>query len=342
MPPQSAILTIADWWMWCNCGDTPMNFNLVTGGAGFIGSHLVDALLSRGDKVESMDLRLNSYHDADEQFRNTVWDVRLPFELNPDSTIFHLAALADIVPSIEDPLTYFHTNITGTLNALEAARKSGCRKFVYAASASCYGKLPPLPTNENDGIYPQYPYALTKYMGEQLVLHYAQVYKLPVISLRLFNVYGTRARTTGTYGAMFGTFLTQIINNQPITIVGDGTQRRDFIHVSDVVRAFIKAADSDRNGIYNVGGGDPVSINDIANLLGAQERTYLPKRPGEPDITYADISKIDYQLGWNPEVSIQDGIKELLANIEHWKDAPLWDKEKIGQATAEWFKYLEA
>lgn len=319
-----------------------MNFNLVTGGAGFIGSHLVDALLSRGDKVESMDLRLNSYHKADDQFKNTIWDVRLPFELTQNATIFHLAALADIVPSIEDPQTYFHTNVSGTLNALEAARKSGCKKFIYAASASCYGENPSLPTNEFDLACPQYPYALTKYMGEQLVLHYAKVYKIPAISLRLFNVYGTRSRTTGTYGAMFGTFLAQIINNKPITIVGDGEQRRDFIHVSDVVGAFIKAADSDRNGIYNVGSGLPVSVNEIANLLGTKERTHLPKRPGEPDITCADISKIKSDLEWEPETSIKDGVQELLANIDHWRDAPVWDGDSIKKATEKWFECLVA
>lgn len=306
-----------------------MGVDIVTGGLGFIGSHLVDALRSAGREVFIIDNK----HDPLNDIR-----LNLPLPQKVDR-IFHLAALADIVPSIENPTLYYDTNVTGTLMALETARRYNAR-FIYAASASCYGNKPVTPTPECNTCDPQYPYALTKRLGEEMVLHWSKVYKIPAISLRLFNVYGTRSRTNGTYGAMFGTFLAQMANNKPITIVGDGTQKRDFIHVSDVVKAFIKAADSDGNGVYNVGSGKPVSVNEIADILGAGDRIYLPKRPGEPDVTCADIHKITRELDWKPSVDIKDGIADLLANIEYWKDAPVWDAENIGRATKRWFECL--
>lgn len=306
-----------------------MGFDIVTGGAGFIGSHLVDALRNSGREVFIIDNKINP-----------ACDIRFPQSIPSNiDRVFHLAALADIVPSIEEPVRYYDVNVTGTLMALETARRYNA-KFIYAASASCYGDSPFLPTTEQEIASPQYPYALTKYMGEQLVEHWSKLYKIPAVSLRLFNVYGLRSRTSGAYGAMFGTFLAQIINNKPITIVGDGKQKRDFIHVSDVVKAFIKAADSDRNGVYNVGSGNPVSINEIADILGAKDRVYIPRRPGEPDITCADISKIEHDLDWHPQTSIQDGIAELLENINYWEDAPVWDAENIGKATERWFECL--
>lgn len=307
-----------------------MGIDIVTGGAGFIGSHLVDALKAAGRQVMVIDNKDNPSGDIRKQ-------QPIPQDID---RIFHLAALADIVPSIENPVEYYDVNVNGTFMALETARRYGA-KIIYAASASCYGSNPIAPTIEEHTRTPAYPYALTKYLGEQLIMHWSKVYKIPAVSLRLFNVYGTRSRTTGTYGAMFGTFLAQIANDKPITIVGDGTQQRDFVHVSDVARAFIKAADSDRNGIYNVGSGNPVSINAIADLLGAQERVYLPKRPGEPDVTCADIHKIERELEWQPQVSIEEGIKELLANIGYWKDAPVWSADSIKEATKGWFECLQ-
>lgn len=309
-----------------------MSIDIVTGGCGFIGSHLVNALHGIGRDVHILDIKSENPRDIRQQLSS-----HFPRSID---TIFHLGALADIVPSIENPRDYFETNVAGTFNMLEFAREVGCKRFIYAASASGYGDNAPSPTSEIYPYNPKYPYALTKCLGEQLVAHYAQVYKIPAISLRLFNVYGTRSRTNGTYGAMFGTFLTQIANDKAVTIVGDGEQKRDFIHVSDVVKAFIKASYSDRNGIYNVGSGKPESINHIADLLGVKERIYLPKRPGEPDITCADISKIKSELGWEPKISIEEGIKELLDNIDYWKDATLWNSESIGKATERWFECL--
>ena len=173
------------------------------------------------------------------------------------------------------------------------------------------------------------------------MLHWSKVYDLPVISLRLFNVYGTRSRTSGTYGAVFGVFLAQKLAKKAFTVVGDGSQTRDFTYVSDVVRAIICAVKSSKIGeIYNVGSGQPVSVNRIVKLLGAEKITYIPKRPGEPDKSLASINKIKKELGWEPKIKIEQGVEELLKNINYWKNAPVWDKESINIATKEWFKFL--
>ena len=177
-------------------------------------------------------------------------------------------------------------------------------------------------------------------MGEELVIHWEKVYNLPAISLRFFNVYGPRSRTSGTYGAVFGVFLAQKLANKPFTIVGDGNQTRDFTFVSDIVSAIDSAVNSSLSGkIYNVGSGKSISVNRIAELLGGS-KTYIPKRPGEPDSTFADITKIKRELNWKPQFSIEDGIKVLLENIDYWKDAPVWNEKSISEATKDWFKYL--
>jgi len=255
--------------------------------------------------------------------------------------VFHLAGIADIVPSIEQPDAYFHNNVLGTLNVLQCALAAGAKRLVYAASSSSYGIPDRYPTPESAAIRPQYPYALTKYMGEELVLHWAQVYKLPALSLRLFNVYGPRSRTTGAYGAVFGVFLAQKLNGRPFTVVGDGTQTRDFTFVSDVAEAFIAAAESDVVGeAMNVGSGDHYSVNRLVELLGG-DVTHIPKRPGEPDCTFADTSKIRALLGWQPRVSLDQGVARMLERIEDWRDAPVWDPSSIQSATASWFRYLK-
>lgn len=255
--------------------------------------------------------------------------------------VFHLAGIADIVPSIEQPDAYFHNNVLGTLNVLQCALAAGAKRLVYAASSSSYGIPDRYPTPESVAIRPQYPYALTKYMGEELVLHWAQVYKLPALSLRLFNVYGPRSRTTGAYGAVFGVFLAQKLNGRPFTVVGDGTQTRDFTFVSDVAEAFIAAAESDVVGeAMNVGSGDHYSVNRLVELLGG-DVTHIPKRPGEPDCTFADTSKIRALLGWQPRVSLDQGVARMLERIEDWRDAPVWDPSSIQSATASWFRYLK-
>ena len=187
-----------------------------------------------------------------------------------------------------------------------------------------------------------YPYAFTKYIGEQYLLHWAQIYQIPCMSLRLFNVYGPRSRTSGTYGAVFGVFLAQRLAGKPLTVVGDGNQIRDFVFVTDVADAFLLAAQSPAaNEVFNVGSGRTYSINHLVELLGSEAGVVnIPKRPGEPDCTHADISRIQAQLGWSPKVPFEQGVNILLSHIEHWRRAPVWDEESISEATSDWFRYL--
>ena len=323
---------------------------IVTGGAGFIGSHLVDKLLADGHQVMVIDnfstgrsenlshLTVNpdfsivkadvsDYDSIFTHFKDVDW-------------VFHIAALADIVPSIQKPQDYFKANVDGTFSVLEASRKNKVKRFIYAASSSCYGIPDVYPTPETAEIRTEYPYALTKYLGEQLVIHWAKVYNLPVVSLRFFNVYGPRSRTTGTYGAVFGVFLGQKLHGKPFTVVGDGTQTRDFTFVTDVVNACVMAAESDiTNEVMNVGSGNTYSVNYLVELLEGNV-VHIPKRPGEPACTHADITKIRKLLGWKPMVSFEEGVKIMVDKIHDWENAPIWTPEKIDKATKDWFKYL--
>jgi UDP-glucose 4-epimerase len=322
---------------------------IVTGGAGFIGSHMVDLLLERGFSVRVID-NFTGGHAANlrhhEGNPDLVVDHRDIRGLAADdavfsgaSLVFHFAGIGDIVPSIEKPADYMDVNVQGTVRVLEGARWAGVDKFVYAASSSCYG-LADTPTTESHPIMPQYPYALSKNQGEQAVFHWHQVYGLPVNAVRIFNAYGTRVRTTGAYGAVFGVFLKQKLAGKPFTVVGDGTQTRDFLYVTDVARAFLAAAETERMGqVFNIGAGDPKPVNRLVELIGGPV-TYVPKRPGEPDCTWADISKIRDELGWEPLVSFEDGVALMMADIEHWRDAPLWEPASIAEATKTWFTYL--
>jgi UDP-glucose 4-epimerase len=323
---------------------------IVTGAAGFIGSHLCDLLLADGHEVVGIDdfstgreanLREAKKSSNFSLLKKSVIDLKSS-DL-PDcsgSWFFHLAGRADLVPSIQKPEEYYSVNVEGTFRALEAARQSGCARFIYAASSTCYGIADQVPTPEAFPCVPRHPYGLTKYLGEQLAMHWALVYKIPTVSLRLFNVYGPRSRTTGAYGAVFGVFLKQKLAGKPFTVVGDGTQTRDFTFVTDVAAAFLAAAKSDVAGeVMNVGSGGTYSINRLVQLLGG-EVTYVPKRPGEPDVTFADTAKISRLLHWKPQVPFDDGVKKMLAVIEDWREAPLWDSDSIAEATKDWFKYL--
>jgi UDP-glucose 4-epimerase len=325
---------------------------LVTGGAGFIGSHLTELLISKGHQVLAVDnlsvgktknfanvekspnfkfieLDVSDYHALSKAFVDIEW-------------VFHLAALADIVPSIDNPEAYFQANVVGTFNIAKLSKENHIKRLVYAASSSCYGIPKNFPTTEDDQCDPQYPYALTKYLGEQILNHWNTVYKLPVVCLRLFNVYGPRARTSGTYGAVFGVFLAQKLAGSPFTVVGDGSQTRDFTFVSDVCDAFLAAAESEISGeIMNVGSGNTYEVNKLVELLDGPV-VYIPKRPGEPDCTFADISKIKTMLPWSPTINLEKGVAIMLDHIDDWRDAPLWDSSGINRATESWFKYLGA
>jgi UDP-glucose 4-epimerase len=323
---------------------------IVTGGAGFIGSHMVDLLVAEGHRVHVIDnlsggRRENLAHLAgNPDVRLHEGDIR---NLEPGDPlfqgaerVFHFAGIGDIVPSIERPVDYMAVNVMGTVKVLECARAAGVKKVVYAASSSCYG-LAATPTGEDHPLDPRYPYALSKYMGEQAAFHWHQVYGLPVNSIRIFNAYGTRSRTSGAYGAVFGVFLRQKLAGKPLTIVGDGTQSRDFLYVTDVARAFYIAGTTPLTGrIYNLGAGNPQSVNRLAELLGG-ERVTLPKRPGEPDCTWARIDRIRTELGWEPKVSFEEGVGKVLADIDYWRSAPLWDPDSIAEATRTWFQFMK-
>ncbi len=322
---------------------------LITGGAGFIGSHMVDLLLERNYLVRVIDSLFGgreanlAHHKNNPDLSISYSDIRAHQPGDPlfDGVdyVFHFAGIGDIVPSIERPLEYMSVNVQGTVHMLECARHAGVKKFVYAASSSCYG-LAATPTTEDHPIAPQYPYALSKYQGEQAVFHWHHVYKLPVNSVCIFNAYGPRVRTTGVYGAVFGVFFRQKLAGKPYTVVGDGKQTRDFVYVTDVARAFLAAAETSTSGErFNVGAGNPQSIKHLVELLGG-EVVYVPKRPGEPDCTFADITKISRQLGWRPDIPFDEGVRRMLVDIERWEDAPLWDPASIAKATETWFRYM--
>jgi len=323
--------------------------SIITGGAGFIGSHLAEKLVKLKHKIIIIDnlsngkisnlKNLSSYTFVKQDISKD--NVRWKKYFSKADFVFHLAALSDVVPSITNPRGYFNSNVVGTFNVLEACKKNKKIRFLYVASSTCYGIPDNYPTKEKSKISLKYPYALTKNIGEELTLHWGKVYKFKAFSARLFNVYGERSRTSGTYGAVFGVFLAQKLANKPFTIVGSGNQKRDFTYVSDVVEAMIKIIKSRYYGeIFNVGSGDTVSVNKIAKLIGGK-KTNIPKRPGEPDITYADISKITRKLKWNPKVKIEQGVLKLKKNINLWRGAPVWDAKKIKIATKDWFKYLK-
>ncbi len=322
---------------------------IVTGGAGFIGSHMVDLLVENGFFVTVIDnlsggreSNLSQHKDNKnvEFIETDICKIKYNDKNFSDTDfVFHFAGKGDIVPSIENPDEYMNTNVNGTLQVLQASKEAKIKKFVYAASSSCYG-LAETPTKEDNAIDTKYPYALSKYIGELVVLHWGKVYNLPVNSIRIFNAYGTRVKTTGVYGAVFGVFFKQKLSKKPFTIVGDGEQKRDFVYVTDVARAFYLAATTEKNNqIYNLGAGNPQSINKLIEIIGG-DKIHLPKRPGEPEITHADINKITNELGWSPLINFEDGVEKMIAEISNWEEAPLWDKDTIEEATKIWFKYM--
>lgn len=327
--------------------------SLVTGGCGFIGSHMVDRLLAEGHKVRVIDnfstgRYENLAHHRDnpnlEVMEADICDREKIAPMFKDvDWVFHFAAFADIVPSIQKPEEYFHSNVDGTFSVLQLSREYNIKRFIYTASSSCYGIPDKFPTDENAEIRPEYPYALTKRLGEELALHWCKVYGLPVVSLCLFNVYGPRSRTSGTYGAVFGVFLGQKLAGKPYTIVGTGEQTRDFTYVTDITDAFYTAANSNICGErFNVGSEHTYSVNRLVELLGGREANtaHIPKRPGEPDCTWADTTKINQILNWHPKVTLEEGVQHILENIDYWRKAPVWTPESIKEATADWFKYL--
>jgi UDP-glucose 4-epimerase len=324
---------------------------VVTGGAGFIGSHMVDLLLSKQyhvkviDNFSGGDKKNLSKHLNNKFLKIYNLDIR---NFNKIKNIFinayyvfHFAGKGDIVPSIDNPSEYISTNVHGTQSIFEACRLNNVAKFIYAASSSCYGKTGRFKVSETYKISTEHPYALSKYLGEQLVLNLGKIYKLKVVSLRIFNAYGPRVKTTGAYGAVIGVFFKQKLSSKPLTVVGDGNQTRDFVHVKDVVNAFYLAAKKKVNSkVFNIGFGKPISVNYLANLIN-KNKVYIPDRPGEPRHTWANISKASKELKWKAKINFSEGIKEMLREIHLWKNAPLWNKKNIKKVTKNWFKTLK-
>ncbi|NJL56778.1 NAD-dependent epimerase/dehydratase family protein [bacterium] len=296
---------------------------LVTGAAGFIGSHLCDRLLALGHRVIGLDNFTTGRMENLQQARSCpefsllqkdVADIT-PEDIRHVDWVFHLAGLADLVPSIQNPDKYYHTNVHGTFKLLEACRQVSIQRFVYTASSTCYGIPDQYPTPEIYPCAPEHPYALTKYLGEQLVMHWAKVYKLPALSLRLFNVYGPRSRTTGAYGAVFGVFLAQKLAGKPFTVVGDGKQTRDFTFIADAVAANLAAGSVDAavGEIFNIGGGSRVVLMDVLatmeEIVGQPiKRDHKGLAMGDARHTAADVSKARKILEYNPQVSLRDGL----------------------------------
>lgn len=294
---------------------------LVTGGAGFIGSHLVDELIRRGYHVRVIDnLVAGKKEHVNPKAEFHEIDICDEAALHPvmkgADYVFHLAALPRVQYSIENPHETNDVNVGGMLNVLHAAKNAGVRRFVYSASSSAYGDQPALPLHEGLPALPQSPYGIQKYVGEHYARAYAEIHDLPTVSLRYFNVYGPRMSLDGAYALVIGAFLKQRLEGKPLTVTGDGEQTRDFTHVRDVVRANIMAAEHEglgRGEVLNIGAGRNVSIKKLAEMMGGQIE-YIPARK-EPKHTLADNQRARALLGWEPEVDFDDGVREIL---EEW------------------------
>jgi UDP-glucose 4-epimerase len=303
--------------------------SLVTGGAGFIGHHLVRALVERGDEVWVLDdfstgsrERLHSgatLAEGDIRDRSMVESL---FRGERFDAVYHTAALARVQPSVRDPINTHDVNVTGTLNLLKAAAGTGVRRFVYSSSSSIYGDQSGLPFHEGMIPNPMHPYGLQKWMGEELCRVWSKVYGLDTVALRYFNVYGPGMIEEGAYCTAIQAFLGQCRRGEKLTLVGDGSQRRDFTHVSDIVSGNLLAAYAAGRfdgEAFNLGYGGNVSIREVADrILNAYGRSWqedvswLPARTNEPMATLADRSKARRALGWEPKVAFADGLEELL------------------------------
>jgi UDP-glucose 4-epimerase len=289
---------------------------LVTGGAGFIGSHLVERLHALGHKVRVLDNlsqgRIEWVHPSTEFIEGDISQLSVCRRACEGvAGVFHLAAMSKVAPSIDKFEFCTEQNIIGTQNMLIAARDAKVRKLVYSGSSTYYGNSPP-PQAESALPNCLNPYAVSKYVGEQFCEIFTRLYRLPTVTLRYFNVYGSRQPAVGTYALVLGIFLDQWRRGEPLTIHGDGSQRRDFIHVSDVVEANLAAYASDVEGMaMNVGSGTNISIREMAGMISPRQ-VFLPRRTGDAEVTLADISRIRRLLKWEPKMSFADGLQQLL------------------------------
>ena len=291
---------------------------LVTGGAGFIGSNLTDELIKRGHEVLIIDnLSSGKKEHINPEAKFFELDLRDFEKIKPVfenvDFVFHVAAVPRIPLSIEKPIETNEANVTGTLHVLVASKEAKVKKVIYSSSSSVQGKQVKMPMKESGICAPLNPYALQKYVGELYSKIFHEIYGLPTVSLRYFNVYGPRQPEKGTYAPIIGKFLSQKAEGKTLTITGDGNQTRDFTHVSDVVNANILAMESEKVGkgeAINIGAGKNYSINQIAELIGG-ETTYIPLPAGEMRDTLADISLAKELLGWEPKTTLEEGINRL-------------------------------
>jgi nucleoside-diphosphate-sugar epimerase len=289
---------------------------LVTGGAGFIGSHLTERLVALGHRVRVLDNLTQGRREwvpaAAEFIEGDITDLALCRRASEGvAGVFHLAAMSKVAPSIDRFEFCTEQNIIGTQNVLLAARDAGVRKVVYSGSSTYYG----------NGAAPQAetalpnclnPYAVSKYVGEQFCEIFTRLYRLPTVTLRYFNVYGARQPAVGAYALVLGIFLDQWRRGEPLTVHGDGAQRRDFVHVSDVVEANLAAYRGEAAGVaLNVGSGKNISIQEIAHSISSRQ-VRLPRRAGDAEVTLADIGKIRKLLRWEPRVSFTEGLRGLM------------------------------
>ncbi len=300
---------------------------LITGGAGFIGSHLsenlnddkrvkkiyiIDNLSSGSKKNISRILKGKKIKFIKQDIRNIN---KIKKYFRDISTVFHLAGLVDVTYSIKNPIEYFKNNLLGTLNILECMKFHNVKKIIFAASSSCYGNAGKKSISETQKIEPESPYAYTKNSAEELIKLFSKMNKINFISLRLFNVYGPRAKMTGNYASVISIFLNQKKNQRPLTIVGDGNQSRDFVHVEDVVEVFKKAGFKKiKNKIFNIGTGKSVTINKIAKIFGGKKK-FIPKRIGDLKFSKAKIFKVKKDLKWIPKKNLVNSIQELIDEL---------------------------
>ena len=292
--------------------------SLVTGGAGFIGSHLVDMLIDKGHRVVVIDncSADNNQFYWNNKAENHILDIcdyeKVRPLFNDVDYVFHLAAQSRLPSSIDDPGKTVRDNVIGTYTALQCASEARIKRFIYSSTSSIYG-LGKSPNKEDDARDCLNPYSATKASGEDLCSVYTKIYGLNTIILRYFSVFGERSPVTGPYSLVLGIFLNQHKNNKPLTIIGDGNQKRDFVYVKDLAKANLMAASVEIDKryygqVFNVAGGSPISINEIANII-SENKIYLPQREGEARINFADISKIKNIFGWQPEVDVKEWIK---------------------------------